>query len=111
VPKDAKNKEAAFEYIRAMYSEEIQTLIADTGVRSPVLKSVAESADYETNHPEMYQHYLAMAGNVQGLPTFAKENSKVWQMFGDAVAKAIMTNGDIRTILNEAQKAAEAAVK
>ncbi|TJY41112.1 extracellular solute-binding protein [Cohnella pontilimi] len=111
VPKDAKNKQAAFEYIKTLYSEEIQNLIADTGVRSPVLKSVAESEDYKTKHPEMYQHYLAMAGNVQGLPTFAKESSKVWQIFGDAVAKAIMTNGDIKGILDDAQKRAEAITK
>lgn len=111
VPKDAKNKEAAFEYIKAMYSEEIQTLIADTGVRSPVLRSIAETEAYKTKHPEMYQHYLAMAGNVQGLPTFKKESSKIWQIFGDSVAKAIMTNGDIKKILDEAQKNAEAALK
>ncbi|GIO85710.1 hypothetical protein J25TS5_26420 [Paenibacillus faecis] len=111
VPKEAKNKEAAFEYIRAMYSKEIQTLIADTGVRSPVLKTVAESEAYQKAHPEMYQHYLAMAGNVQGLPTFAKESSKVWQIFGDAVTKSIMTNGDVKRILDEAQKQAEAITK
>ncbi|WP_379146161.1 extracellular solute-binding protein [Paenibacillus sp. sgz500992] len=108
VPKEAKNKEAAFEYIRAMYSEEVQTLIADTGVRSPVLKTIAESDDYKANHPEMYLHYLAMAGNVQGLPTFTKENSKVWQLFGDAVTKSVMTNGDIKSIMDDAQKKAEA---
>lgn len=111
VPKDAKNKEAAFEYIRAMYSEEVQTLIADTGVRSPVLKAIAESDDYKTKHPEMYQHYLAMAGNVQGLPTFAKESSKVWQIFGDAVSKSVMTNGDIKSIMDDAQKKAESITK
>lgn len=111
VPKDAKNKEAAFEYIRAMYSDEIQTLIADTGVRSPVKKAIAETADYQAKHPEMYLHYQAMNGNVQGLPTFKKEDSKVWQTFGDAVAKAIMTNGDIKGILDDAQAKAEAIVK
>ncbi|MBW4082548.1 extracellular solute-binding protein [Paenibacillus sp. S150] len=111
VPKDAKNKEAAFAYIRAMYSEEIQQLIADTGVRSTVLKSIAETDSYKSGHPEMYQHYLAMAGNVQGLPTFAKEDSKVWQMFGDAVTKSLMTSGDIKSILDEAQKKAEDVTK
>ncbi|WP_051318447.1 extracellular solute-binding protein [Cohnella thermotolerans] len=110
VPKDAKNKEAAFEYIRAMYSDEIQTLIADTGVRSPVKKAIAESQDYQSKHPEMYLHYQAMNGNVQGLPTFKKEDSKVWQIFGDAVAKAIMTNGDIKSILDDAQAKAQAIV-
>jgi len=111
VPKDAKNKEAAFEYIRAMYSDEIQTLIADTGVRSPVKKAIAEAADYQSKHPEMYLHYQAMNGNVQGLPTFKKEDSKVWQTFGEAVAKAIMTNGDIKGILDEAQTKAESILK
>ena len=111
VPKDAKHKEAAFAYIRAMYSTEIQQLIADTGVRSTVLKSIAETDSYKAEHPEMYQHYLAMAGNVQGLPTFAKEDSKVWQMFGDAVTRSVMTNGDIQKILDEAQKKAEAITK
>ncbi|MBU5672782.1 extracellular solute-binding protein [Paenibacillus brevis] len=111
VPKDAKNKEAAFAYIRAMYSDEIQQLIADTGVRSTVLKSIAETDEYQAAHPEMYQHYLAMAGNVQGLPTFAKEDSKIWQMFGDAVTKSLMTNGDIKSILDDAQKKAEAITK
>lgn len=111
VPKDAKNKEAAFEYIRVMYSEEIQQLIADTGARSPVLKSIAESEDYKAAHPEMYQHYLAMSGNVQGLPTFAKEDSKIWQMFGDAVTKSLMTNEDVKSILDDAQKKAEVRTK
>lgn len=111
VPKDAKNKEAAFEYIRTMYSEEIQQLIADTGVRSPVLKSIAETDAYKSAYPEMYQHYLAMSGNVQGLPTFAKEDSKIWQIFGEAVTKALMTKGDIQTIMDEAQKKAEAITK
>ncbi|MBJ6362460.1 extracellular solute-binding protein [Paenibacillus sp. GCM10012307] len=111
VPKDAKHKEAAFEYIRAMYSDEIQQLIADTGVRSPVKKSVAEAPEYKTKHPEMFNHYQAMNGNVQGLPTFQKDSSKVWQTFGDAVAKALMTNGNIKEILDGAQAKAEAIVK
>jgi Maltose-binding periplasmic proteins/domains len=107
VPKDAKNKEAAFEYIRALYSEGIQQLIADSNNRSPILKEIAESEDYKTKHPEMYAHYLAMTGNVQGLPTFAKDNSKAWQTFGDAVVKSIMTKGDIKAIMDDAQKKAE----
>lgn len=111
VPKDAKNKEAAFEYIRAMYSDEVQKLIADTGVRSTVKKAIAEAPDYQAKHPDMYLHYQAMNGNVQGLPTFGKEDSKVWQLFGDAVTKAIMTNGDIKGLLDDAQAKAEAIVK
>ncbi|WP_058304496.1 sugar ABC transporter substrate-binding protein [Gorillibacterium timonense] len=111
VPKDAKNKEAAFEYIKTMFSKEIQQIVADSNNRSPVLKEVADSADYKAQHPEMYNHYLAMSGNVQGLPTFAKDNSKAWQTFGDAVVKSIMTKGDIQAILDDAQKKAESVTK
>ncbi|WP_081389716.1 MULTISPECIES: extracellular solute-binding protein [Paenibacillus] len=111
VPTGSKNKEAAFEYIRQMYSEEIQNLIADTGTRSPVLKSVAETDTYKQDHPEMYQHYLAMSGDVQGLPTFAKSDAQVWQFFGDAVTKALMTDGDIKGILDDAQAKAEKLTK
>ncbi|QAY68297.1 extracellular solute-binding protein [Paenibacillus protaetiae] len=111
VPKDSKNKEAAFEYIRAMFSDDIQQLIADSNVRSPVLKKIAESDDYKTKHPDLYTHYLAMSGNVQGLPTFAKDNTKAWQVFGDAVVKSLMTKGDIQAIMDDAQKKAEAITK
>ncbi|MCM3631163.1 extracellular solute-binding protein [Paenibacillus glycanilyticus] len=111
VPKDAKNKEAAFEYIKAMYSKEIQQLIADSNVRSPILKEISESPEYQEKHPEMYLHYQAMSGNVQGLPTFAKDNSKVWQIWGDAVVKSLMTKGDVKAILDDAQKRAEQVTK
>lgn len=103
VPKAAKNKEAAFAYIRAMYSKEVQQLIADAGVRSPIRKDIAETDGYKSAHPEMYSVFKAMEGNVQGLPTFAKDSSKVWQIFGDAVVKAITTNGDIKQIMDKAQ--------
>ncbi|WP_054023865.1 extracellular solute-binding protein [Bacillus sp. FJAT-28004] len=111
VPKDSKNKEAAFEYIRAMFSRDIQQLVADSNVRSPILKEIAESEAYQKDHPELYTHYLAMSGNVQGLPTFAKDNSKAWQIWGDAVTKSIMTKGDIKAILDDAQKRAETVLK
>ncbi|WP_241158258.1 extracellular solute-binding protein [Cohnella candidum] len=111
VPKDSKNKEAAFQYIRAMISPEIQQLIADSNVRSPILKEIAESDTYKKDHPALYTHYLAMSGNVQGLPTFAKDNSKAWQIWGDAVVKALMTKGDIKAILDDAQKRAEAVTQ
>lgn len=111
VPKDSKNKEAAFEYIHAMYSKDIQQLVADSNVRSPILKEVAESDAYKTEHSELFTHYQAMGGNVQGLPTFSKDNSKAWQIWGDAVVKSMMTKGDIKAIFDDAQKKAEAVTK
>lgn len=111
VPKDSKNKEAAFQYIRAMFSKDIQQLIADSNIRSPILKEIAESDAYKNGHPELYTHYLAMSGNVQGLPTFAKDSSKAWQIWGDGVTKAILTKGDIQAIMDDAQKKGEAVTK
>ncbi|MDO3413365.1 extracellular solute-binding protein [Saccharibacillus sp. CPCC 101409] len=111
VPKDAKHKEAAFEYIKVMYSKEIQQLVADSNTRSPILKEIGESKEYQDKHPEMYLHYQAMSGDVMGLPTFTKDNSKAWQIWGDAVVKSMMTDGDIQTILDDAQKRAEMVTK
>jgi ABC-type glycerol-3-phosphate transport system substrate-binding protein len=104
VPKTAKNKDAAFAYIRAMYSKEVQQLIADAGVRSTIRKDIAETDAYKSAHPEMYSVYKAMEGNVQGLPTFSKDNSKVWQVLGDAVVKSLMTNEDIQGLMDKAQQ-------
>jgi len=111
VPKDSKNKDAALAYIKAMYSKDVQQIIADANVRSPILKEIAESDAYKSQHPQMYIHFQAMAGNVNGLPTFAKDNSKAWQIWGDAVVKSMMTKEDIKKILDDAQAKAEAVTK
>lgn len=111
VPIYAKNKEGGFKFIEAMLSEEVQQIIADAGVRPPVLKKIGESPEYKAAQPNLFLFYEAMSGNVKGLPTFAKENSRAWQIFGEAMSKAIMTNEDISKILNDAQTKVEALLK
>ncbi|MBB6674571.1 extracellular solute-binding protein [Cohnella nanjingensis] len=110
VPVYAKNKEGGFKFIEAMLSDGVQQMIADTGVRAPVTKKIAEGK-FKTEHPELYQFYEALQGNVRGLPTFSKENTKVWQVYGDAMVRTLMTNEDIKKIWDDAQTKVEAMVK
>ncbi|UVI28770.1 extracellular solute-binding protein [Paenibacillus spongiae] len=107
----SKNKQGGFKFIEAMLSDEVQQIIADAGVRPPVLKKIGESDAYKAAQPGIYKFYEAMAGNVKGLPTFAKENTRVWQIYGEALSKSLMTKTDIKTILDDAQKKAEAILK
>ncbi|TLS53913.1 extracellular solute-binding protein [Paenibacillus antri] len=111
VPIYAKNKEGGFKFIEAMLSEDVQQIIADAGVRPPVLKSIGESEAYKTAHPEIYKFYEAMAGNVKGLPTFAKDNTRAWQIYGEAMSRTLMTNEDVKSILDGAQQKVEALLK
>ncbi|MFD0717600.1 extracellular solute-binding protein [Paenibacillus sp. GCM10027626] len=104
VPIYAKNKEDAWKYIEIMIGTEEQQLIADAGIRPPVNRKIAESDDYKKNHPKAYTVYQALEGNVQGLPTFNKDNSKAWQIYGEAMVKSMMTDTPIKDILDDAQK-------
>lgn len=111
VPIYAKNKEGGFKFIEAMLSEEVQQIIADGGVRPPVLKSVGGSEAYKTASPEIHQFFEALSGNVKGLPTFEKDNTRAWQIYGEAMSKALMTNEDIKKLLDDAQAKVETVLK
>lgn len=104
VPVYAKNKEDAFKYIQMLMDKEVQQIIADSDVRPTMHKFIAESDDYKENHPAMYSVYQGLQGNVKGLPTFDKDNSKAWDIYGEAMVKAMMTDTPIKDILNEAQE-------
>ncbi|HEY0827924.1 MAG TPA: ABC transporter substrate-binding protein, partial [Bacilli bacterium] len=80
-------------------------------VRPPVIKRVGDSEAYKTANPGVHQFYEAMKGNVKGLPTFNKDNTKAWQIYGDAVVKSLMTTADIKAILDDAQKQVELVVQ
>ena len=53
----------------------------------------------------------AEKGNVQGLPTFAKNDVKVWDVLNRAVSRIVITNEPVANILKAAQKEAMALMK
>lgn len=107
VPTYSKNKDAAFKYLAALLDKKPQDVIAQDGRRPPVLKAFQNDSAFMASY--MGTFYKALAGNAQGLPTFAGEqNAKIWDIFHQAATKAVVTTGDIKAILDEAQKTAAA---
>lgn len=107
VPTYSKNKEDAFKYIQAAISPQSQEIVKTFNIRPTIRKDIGDSEAYQAEYPELYQVYQGLKENVQGLPTFNKASSKVWQVFQEAMAKTIMTDVPIDQLLNEAQEKAE----
>lgn len=112
VPKYAKYKDEAFKLIEFITMDKgFQTLQASTGQRPSVLASVSEDPAYLAKYPFMKAIFDAEKGNVQGLPTFAKNDVKVWDVLNRAVSKIVITNQPVKDILKQAQKEAMALMK
>jgi multiple sugar transport system substrate-binding protein len=106
VPTYAENKEEAFLFIEALIDESVQDLHVQRAQRPPVLKSYS-------NDPEFASSYIAtfhetLYGDVSGLPTFKGDsNARIWDVFHQAMAEAVVTDGDIEEILARAQELGE----
>ena len=117
VPVYAKNKELAFEAIKFMLSEQVQSNIGKGGQRQPVLKSVLNTV-YDQTDAEWYKPYFAdykyfanyaVENSVAGLPAFAMKRGKLsslWGAAGNAMSKtAAKSNTQTSAqLLAEAQK-------
>lgn len=112
VPKFAKYKDMAFKLIEYITTDkEFQTMLCSTGQRPSVLASVTEDPAYLAKYPFMRALFDAEKGDVQGLPTFAKNDVKVWDVLNRAVSRIVITNEPVDKILKQAQKEAMALMK
>jgi multiple sugar transport system substrate-binding protein len=106
VPKYAKNPAAAFTFIEALIDKSVQDLIVENNNRPPVLKAYQQDSKFMSSY--MATFFKALQGNVTGLPTYpGNQNAKIWDVFHQAMTQAIITNGDIKSILDNAQALAE----
>lgn len=101
VPTYAKNKVGGFKFIEALIDTKVQATDAKFGIRPAVLKSLAYDQDYLNSYYGMF--YQVLQGTVKGMPTFAVQNAKVYDLFHNAVTQSVTTNGDIKKILTDAQ--------
>jgi len=74
--------------------------------RSVVLKSWGEKPENKTSY--YYTIWQALQGQVIGLPTYNKQDAKVWDIFHQAMTQAIIATGSIEDIMGKAQAKAEA---
>lgn len=110
VPTYSNNQEVAFDLIRRMIQEDIQSNIGKAGLRPPILKSVITSDAYKQEHPELYTFANNMLdGSVRGLPAFTRNQMELWDAVGDAFNSVVTTDNDITAILTTAQSEMEKA--
>ena len=101
VPSYAKNKVGGFKFIEALIDTKVQATDAKYGVRPAVIKSMAYDQDYMDSYYGLF--FKVLQGTVKGMPTFAVQNAKVYDLFHNAVAQAVTTGADVKKVLDEAQ--------
>ncbi len=107
IPTYSDNKEGAWKFIEALIDPEVQENVKESQLRPPVLKSFGDDPEFQKTY--IYTFYKSLAsGDVSGLPTYNKSSAKVWDVFHQAMSKAVVTNMSIEQILEKAQSQAEA---
>ncbi len=109
VPTYSKNKELAFECLERMLQKDIQQNIADGALRTPVLKSVYQSEEYQTEHPLLYSFVSDESEQeIPGLPPFVKavDLTGVWDAVGACLSELTKSNSSasVADLLSKAQK-------
>lgn len=112
VPKDAKNKEDAFNLIRAQLKEENLKIWLEETVCVP-LKSIIDNESLYADNPTLKVAMEAFReGTYTGLTTFDKNDAQIWEIINTKVlARVTMTNDPIDQICAEAQKEIEGLLK
>lgn len=112
VPKDAKNKEAAFNLIRAQLKKENQMIWLKETVCVP-LKSIIDDTSLYADNPTLTVAMKALRdGTYSGLTSFAKNDAQIWEVINTKVlGRTTMTTDSIDKICSDAQKEIENLLK
>lgn len=107
-----EHPEAALEWIRFTQRDDVQSLVFQANGRIPTTYSALEalkpSVDPAT---QAYIDTLLTSTNVNAMPQWVKNPQKVWQVYNDFLIKLFTTEDSVQTLMDEAQLAAEEAVK
>jgi ABC-type glycerol-3-phosphate transport system substrate-binding protein len=107
-----EHPEAALEWIRFTQRDDVQSLVFQANGRIPTtysgLEALKPNADPAT---QAYIDTLLTSTNVSAMPQWVKNPQKVWQVYNDFLIKLFTTEDSIQTLMDEAQLAAEEAVK
>jgi len=112
VPKDAKNKEHAFNLIRAQLKKENLEIWLKETTCVP-LKSIIEDESLYADNPTLLVAMRALReGSFSGLTSFSKNDAQIWEIINTQVlARTTMTNDPIEKICEDAQKQIENLLK
>jgi len=112
VPKQAKNKEEAFNIIRIMLDKEINKEYVKHGLTGVPNKEIYD--DPELRQDSFIATFLDVIkeGKYSGLPAFDKNDAQIWEVINNKmIARTTMTNDPIEQIVEEAQAECENLLK
>ena len=112
VLKTSKHPEAAMKWIEYTQRDDVQAQVFIANGRIPTTRTALEalrpSADPAT---QAYIDLLLTGQNIQAMPQWVKNPQKVWQVYNDFLTKLFTTDTPVQALMDEAQMAAEEAVK
>lgn len=112
VTAQSKYPEQAAAFVKLLASPTAQDLIYSAMGRLPTTRSGLERLRPNVSPAEQaYIDELLNNPDLRVLPSFAKNPQQVWTIYNEMLTQILTTDGDIQTIMNEAQVRADQAAR
>lgn len=101
----SENKAAAQAFLEYLTSSEVQSWFYELDGRLPVSKTMLESEEILTIHPNInsYIKELVAGGFDGGLSCFVKNANDIWSLWGSFYSNVLTSATDIKTLADKAQ--------
>ena len=101
----SENKAAAQAFLEYLTSKEVQSWFYELDGRLPVSKTLLESDEILTVHPNVnsYIAQLNAGGFSGGLPCFTKNANDIWNLWGTFYSNVLTSSENIKTLADKVQ--------
>lgn len=105
VTRASQNTAAAQAFLEYLTSKEVQGWFYELDGRLPVNKTVLESEEIRTVHPNInsYIDVLNQGGFEGGMACFTKNSNDIWSSWGSFYRSVLTGSGDIKTLADNLQ--------
>ncbi len=105
VTRASQNTVAAQAFLEYLTSKEVQGWFYELDGRLPVNKTVLESEEIRTVHPNInsYIDVLNQGGFKGGMACFTKNSNDIWSSWGSFYRSVLTGSGDIKTLADNLQ--------
>lgn len=112
VMKTSKNPEAAIKWIRYTQRDDVQEQVFIANGRLPTTRTALEKVRPTVDPAsQAFIDTLLHSSNIKAMPQWVKNPQKVWQAYNDFLTKLFTTTEPVEALMDQAQAAAEEAVK
>jgi multiple sugar transport system substrate-binding protein len=110
--KTSKNAKLATDFVKFTQRDEVQSVAFSSTGRLPTTRSALKALRPSVDAPtQAFIDTLLNSSNLNAMPQWEKNPQKIWQAYTDFLNKLYTTTTPVSALLEELQKAAEAAAK